>query len=299
MRILIFGGTTEGRELAAGLCALGGGPLFEMAPDAGREFVTGQESVTGHEPPKGPGTGADEAAAEKTASAVEVTVSCATAIGAEQMAGIPCRVLCGRLAGGQISALAEAYDLVVDATHPYADQVSALIRRACDEKQKPLYRIFRAGSHPEGGLYFPDAAAVCGFLQGTEGPILLTTGAKELPLFAALDPERLYARVLPVHASLEACEEIGLKHSHILAMQGPFGYEMNLAMLHQYGIRYLVTKDGGRQGGFEEKARAAEAAGADLLVIRRPESAGDPAAGAAETAWSVQDLIEEVKRLCR
>ena len=46
-------------------------------------------------------------------------------------------------------------------------------------------------------------------------------------------------------------------------------------MLEQYHIRYLVTKDGGRAGGFEEKASAAREAGAELVVIGRPPETGD------------------------
>ena len=54
-------------------------------------------------------------------------------------------------------------------------------------------------------------------------------------------------------------------------MQGPFSMEMNLALLHQTEAAYFVTKETGRAGGFEEKAEAAETAGAVLVVIGRPE----------------------------
>ena len=57
-------------------------------------------------------------------------------------------------------------------------------------------------------------------------------------------------------------------------MQGPFSREPNEAILRQYAIRYLVTKDGGSPGGFPEKAEAAEALGVKLIVIRRPHETG-------------------------
>ena len=53
-------------------------------------------------------------------------------------------------------------------------------------------------------------------------------------------------------------------------MQGPFSAALNRAMLEQYGIRWLVTKDGGAPGGFAAKAAAAQKAGAKLVVIGRP-----------------------------
>ena len=60
-------------------------------------------------------------------------------------------------------------------------------------------------------------------------------------------------------------------------MQGPFTKELNAALLHQFHIDYMVTKDGGAAGGFEEKARAAQDTGAQLIVIRRPAEQGETA----------------------
>ena len=51
----------------------------------------------------------------------------------------------------------------------------------------------------------------------------------------------------------------------------------NQAMMEQFHIRWLVTKDGGAAGGFDEKAAAASAAGAQLVVIRRPPEQGETA----------------------
>lgn len=87
------------------------------------------------------------------------------------------------------------------------------------------------------------------------------TGAKELAAFAGLDAARLYPRVLPTVAGITACEGVGIPHRNIIAMQGPFTLELNLALMQQFHIRYLVTKDGGSAGGFAEKARCRPMAG--------------------------------------
>ena len=47
--------------------------------------------------------------------------------------------------------------------------------------------------------------------------------------------------------------------------------------MDQFSIRFLITKDGGAAGGFAEKARAAQDAGAQLIVIRRPPEQGETA----------------------
>ena len=80
--------------------------------------------------------------------------------------------------------------------------------------------------------------------------------------------------MLPLASSLEACQAAGVPSSHILALQGPFSQELNEALIRQYHIEYLVTKDGGPAGGFAEKAAAAKAAGIGLVLIRRPREDG-------------------------
>lgn len=118
--------------------------------------------------------------------------------------------------------------------------------------------------------------AVC-YLKDREGDILVTTGSKELAAYTALPgyEERLYVRVLPSCAAISACEDIGIRGKRIIAMQGPFSEEMNRAMIRQLGVRYLVTKEAGTAGGFLEKLSAAEALSVTAVVIGRPLEEGD------------------------
>lgn len=167
----------------------------------------------------------------------------------------------------------ERFDLVVDATHPYAAEVTENIARACRGVGVEYLRLLReADALPDGAVYFPDTEAAVNWLAGTEGNILLTTGSKELAKYAALPgfARRVYARVLPMEASLSACRAAGLGPDRIIAMQGPFSQEMNAALLGAVSAKYLVTKDTGGTGGFGEKAAAARDAGAVLIVVGRP-----------------------------
>lgn len=188
---------------------------------------------------------------------------------------------------GEIGALlqAERFDLVIDATHPYAASITRSIAAACEAAGVEHWRLLRGASEaPEDAVFAENTDEAVRFLSGTEGNILLTTGSKELSKFAALPDfaARCWARVLPLPASLEACSAAGLSPSHIFALQGPFSREMDEAMLHRTGARWLVTKDGGAAGGFQEKAAAARHAGARLLVIGRP---------AQETGSSLPETI--------
>ncbi len=205
-----------------------------------------------------------------------VTVCVATEYGREEQgesAGIT--VLSGRMDEVQMARTVAGAELCVDATHPYAVQASRSIRAACEGARVPLLRLLREESPvPAGTEVFSTAQAAAEWLKTTQGNILLTTGAKELGVFAPLGGDRLYPRVLPLASSLEACGAAGVPSSHILALQGPFSQELNEALIRQHHIAYLVTKDGGPAGGFGEKAAAAQAAEAKLLLIRRPREEG-------------------------
>ena len=167
----------------------------------------------------------------------------------------------------------EAFDLVIDATHPYAPVVTENISAACRKTGTEYLRLLREENElPEGAVFASDAEEAAAYLDGTEGNVLLTTGSKEIAKYAAMRgfAQRVYARVLPMEDSLAACKAAGLAPAHIIAMQGPFSKEMNHALLRAVGARWLVTKEGGSTGGFAEKAEAAREAGARLVVIGRP-----------------------------
>ena len=114
------------------------------------------------------------------------------------------------------------------------------------------------------------------FLSTTEGKILITTGSKELKEYTKIGnyQERCFARVLSTKAAMEESVRLGFEGKHLIAMQGPFSEEMNLALLHQTRARYFVTKESGKAGGFEEKLKAAKKAEAVLIVIGRPQERG-------------------------
>lgn len=180
-----------------------------------------------------------------------------------------------RLSQEEMEALfrTHRFDLVIDATHPYADVVTRNICAACAATGTQYHRLLRADcAAGENAVYVPDIDGAVAYLAVTQGTILLTTGSKELRRFAALPDfaQRTYARVLPMEQSLQLCREAGLQPSHILAMQGPFSVEMNAAMLKSTGAAYMVTKSSGTAGGFEEKISAAAAAGVTSVIIGRP-----------------------------
>lgn len=209
----------------------------------------------------------------------DVLVSVATDLGAEEQGSAPgVTVRAGRLEPEEMTALLQGADLCIDATHPYAVEATKNIRAAAARAGVEYHRLLRAPSPlPEGALVFAGAAEAARELARTEGNVLLTTGAKELGAFSPIAPERCYPRVLPTREGIAACEAAGVPHRNIIAMQGPFSRALNEALIQQFEIRWLVTKDGGAAGGFAEKVQAAQSTGAQLVVLRRPPEQGQAA----------------------
>lgn len=221
------------------------------------------------------GTAEGHALAQRLSRAgVPVTCCVATDYGRdllEPQAGL--KVLTGRMDQSAMEAeMARGYTCVVDATHPYAALVSENIRAAARAVGLPYERLLRPREEAGDVLWADSPAQAARMLADLPGNVLLTTGSKDLAVFSQAPDyrERLWVRVLPSLDSLKHALDLGYPAAHIICMQGPFSQEMNIATLRAMNGKILVTKDTGRAGGFGEKAEAAKAAGARLLVIRRP-----------------------------
>lgn len=167
--------------------------------------------------------------------------------------------------------------LVIDATHPYAQVVTENIEAACERTGTAYLRVVRQESQrleeEETITYVKSIREAVEYLEGTSGNILVTTGSKELASYTSLTDyqERIYARVLSLVEVVSSCASLGIEGKHLLCMQGPFSKEMNVALIHQFDIAWMVSKESGRAGGFLEKYQAAKETGCKMIVIGRPK----------------------------
>lgn len=254
--ILIFAGTTEGRELSETLAGAGIAHTICVATEYGETALKPHPLAKVHR----------------------------GRMNREEIAGF--------LQRGHFAA-------VVDATHPFAKEVTANLKAALGEGDQtgagiPYLRLEREHDAPvEGSIsYFTSNEACAKALEETEGNILLTTGSKELPAYCASKglKDRLYVRVLPSVESISLCEGQGIYGKRILAMQGPFSAELNEAVLRQYGISCMVTKESGRSGGYPEKLEAAKKAGVQVFVIGCPKERG---------GYSFVGLCRKLEEICQ
>lgn len=203
-----------------------------------------------------------------TAQGIEHQVAVATDYGKSLLPDSPVEV--GRLGQEEMErGLTQGFTHVVDATHPYATQVTAFLRQACQQQNVPYLRLLRPLGTEGNWHSVANTQEAVAKLHEMDGNILLTTGAKELPAYASL-ATRCFPRVLPMISSLESCAKAGIPPKQIICMQGPFTLETNCALLRQYQIKILVSKFTGTEGGFAEKIQAAEQCGCQSLVISVP-----------------------------
>lgn len=226
---------------------------------------------------------------------IEHTVCVATEYGEEVLSASPYMTIHqGRMGVSEMEKLMQtgSFAAVVDATHPYAVEVTANIREASQEAKLPYLRLKRwLDAETEGSVFYFHSNEECvEALEKTEGNILLTTGSKELAIYCSrpLVKDRLYVRILPGMESISICTELGIKGKQMIAMQGPFSTEMNEAILHQYEIACMVTKKSGRQGGYPEKLEAARRAGIPVYVIEPADT---------ERGYSMEEVCEKLQLL--
>jgi len=247
MKLLIFAGTTEGRLLA--------------------QFVSGNPNI-------------------------DATICVATDYGSDMLGeeNQNFTLISERLNEEKMLCLMQNgfFDLCIDATHPYATRATQNIKCAAMKATLPYLRLLREESYLQKSRYCKSEAEASQIVNQEGGNVLITTGSKNLEAFTCIDDyaNRVYARVLPTIDAIQKCGNLGLVKSHIIAMQGPFSQALNEAIMRQFDIRQLVTKDSGSLGGFMEKINAANACGVRIIIIGRPKD---------ETGFSLQEIIKRLE----
>ena len=213
------------------------------------------------------------------AAGYRVLTSVVTDNAAKRLSEVGLEVHVGRLTAEEMVKVIKGHGcrVVVDGSHPYADQASQNAVQAARKANIPYIRYEREQQrfeHPHI-IWVDDYKQAAEVAAQKKGVIMLTTGSKTVDIFArrllGIPEVTLVVRLLPRKENMEKCEQLGIEQRHIVAMQGPFSKELNKALYDHYGVNVMVTKESGKAGAVDEKVDAALEKGIEVIMIKRPK----------------------------
>lgn len=209
-----------------------------------------------------------------------VLASVVTETAAKGLAEVGVPVRTGRLSAEEMVDFIRTQGItrVVDASHPFAEEAHKNAMVACRTCAIPYIRFERQGLtfDESQNLYIvDDYEAAANLAADLKGVVMLTTGSKTLHVFAkrllGVEGVTLVARMLPRMDNMEKCTQLGIEQKNIIAMQGPFSKELNVALYRHYQTDVVITKESGKVGAVDDKVEAALELGLKVIIIGRPD----------------------------
>jgi precorrin-6A/cobalt-precorrin-6A reductase len=156
---------------------------------------------------------------------------------------------------------------VIDATHPFASQMSGHAVEACAKTSTPLIAYLRepwVESPSDKWQHVDSFESAASALPEQPARIFLAIGRQHLAPFAA-QPQHFY--LLRLVDVLDTA--MPLPDTEIVLARGPFTIEGDLALLRAHRITHIVTRNAGGEGA-KAKLDAARALGLPVIMIDRP-----------------------------
>jgi precorrin-6A/cobalt-precorrin-6A reductase len=185
----------------------------------------------------------------------------------------------------------EKVDLLVDASHPFAEHITNTLCSIVDEMKIPFIRFEREPMYIEdmeninlSNVFHLDSFEYGGLLiknNFTKGNILHLGGINTASdVLKYVSKDRFYIRVLKVKSSMDKCKELGIIEDHIFPMTASKNKDKkihineNLELFKKVDAKIILTKESGDTGGFKEKIIAADRLGIKMIIIDRPHIKG-------------------------
>ena len=189
---------------------------------------------------------------------------------------------------GLISFLrSEQIDVVIDATHPFAAQISANAEAACKQLGVPLIAFARAPwSSYEADRWHvvPHIERAADYVATTGGRVFLAIGRQHLDAFAACNTAWFLIRTIdPPNVPLPVNAKLVLE-------RGPFHLDHEMHLLRTHAIDYIVSKNSGGQATYA-KIEAARLLGLPVVMVDRPQKHTVPTVG------TMDEVLENLNRL--
>lgn len=247
MKAVIFSGTSEGRELFRFLIDNGIDAVVSVATEYGAKLQ------------------------------IEAIKNISTNIFSQN--GMPSKaengsIHVGRLNPQQMTAFIAGCDIVIDATHPYACEVTKNIRFAAETSGIRYIRLLREKSTADDIYTIESMNAAVEYLNKNikDRNIFASTGSKEAEKLTEIEnfKKRVFIRILNLDKLIQRCIALGFPENHIIAGRPPYSLEQNIKHYMAANAHCLITRDTAQAGGFYEKISAARRLDIKVIMLRRP-----------------------------
>lgn len=197
-----------------------------------------------------------------------MTLSLAGRVARPQRHAVPMRVGgFGGVAGLVVYLRNNDVTHVIDATHPFAAQMSANAVAACRAAGVPLVALTRApweAGPRDRWQHVPDIDGAVAALAGPHRRVMLAVGRMHLAAFAA-EPQHFYLlRLVDAPGAPPPLPDCAIEVS-----RGPFTEAGDRALMERHGIDLVISKNSGGTGAVA-KLSAARALGLPVVMIDRP-----------------------------
>jgi precorrin-6A/cobalt-precorrin-6A reductase len=162
---------------------------------------------------------------------------------------------------------AEGISHVIDATHPFAAQMSTNAVVACEATDTPLIALERAPWTPGEGdrwTHVPDIEAAVAALDGPSRRVFLAIGRQHIDAFAAQPQHAYLLRLVDAPTG-----PLPLPQAEVVVARGPFDLASDTALMQAHRTEVIVAKNAGGKGAVA-KIAAARALGLPVVMIDRP-----------------------------
>ena len=203
-----------------------------------------------------------------------------------------CQVRSGGFGGtdGLIQHLRDNnYRAVIDATHPFAKNISRHAKEACFQEQVKFFAYQRPQWQAQEGdrwHYIPNKDNLLQVLDQDYKRALVTLGQRELDFFSALKTTTLWLRMIHPPETPHFLHHARCRHT-ILAKRPPYGFDFECALIHKYALECLVTRNSG--GIRPAKLDAARSLNLPVLFLGTPPQ--------AQQGTDLKQFLEEIQKI--
>lgn len=206
----------------------------------------------------------------------EITAFVATDYGREILKNNKININIGRLNKQEFLKKLIYFDCVIDASHPFAEEVTKIVKSVCQELHVKYLRLIREKiNYDYNKIILADSKEkACILLSQMTGNILFTTGVKSLNFYenhVKKFAKRAWIRILDTQDSRKIA---GNSKANIIYALPPFSEQDLLKIIIKHDIKILVSKDSGKKGGLLEKIKIAKKCNIPVILIKRPEETG-------------------------